>query len=371
LSILSDENAALCSQALSSSLAFESSAQDKVSHDKELIYKLQCEVQEKSMQLVLLQQSFEQQLKSAKEIVDQRNCQLQLIRESSERADQRPPWFSRLPSHSTRIHSALGTLKGQVLSLRQSYNDEVQALWMSVGRSMEAILTIAKAESARSRTQSAQLHHDISALNSRNSELENAMSKDAAVFEAAEAALIFERVRWEAKVSELQDGVLKADAHIAALKSNIEESTSSLNAARTQLLSQKLRMAGLLSVLCTLFSPNDHVLSTLTDGLCPNMLVLRICSRICSEHNPSFSASLLSHFDFPCADAAAVTSESETKLHHLTVPPTVTLSLQLLYNGIQEAIRSKTQSASEVEARLLASNTAVSNLEVMFSYGLK
>jgi hypothetical protein len=31
------------------------------------------------MQLVLLQQSFEQQLKSAKEIVDQRNCQLQLI----------------------------------------------------------------------------------------------------------------------------------------------------------------------------------------------------------------------------------------------------------------------------------------------------
>jgi hypothetical protein len=139
-----------------------------------------------------------------------------------------------------------------------------------------------------------------------------------------------------------------------------------------QLLAQQLRMAGLLGTLCPLFSPNDHVLSTMTDGLCPNIFVLRMCCRICSQHNPEFSAALLSHFDFVPSDSVGVSSanqatefhESALKLHQACVSPTITFSLQLLYSGIQEAIRSKSQATSDIQACLLASNSATSTLEV-------
>jgi len=47
------------------------------------------------------------------------------------------------------------------------------------------------------------------------------------------------------------------------------------------------------------------------------------------------------------------------------VSPTITFSLQLLYSGIQEAIRSKSQATSDAQASLLA-NAATSNLEVSF-----
>jgi hypothetical protein len=130
-------------------------------------------------------------------------------------------------------------------------------------------------------------------------------------------------------------------------------------------------MAGVLATFCPIFLPNDHVLSTLTDGLCPNTFVLRMCCRICSEHNPEFSAALLSHFDFvpsesmsSSANQASEFHECSLKLRQASVTPTITLSLQLLYSGIREAIRTKSQPPSDFEARLLASAAATSNLEV-------
>jgi hypothetical protein len=358
---------------LSMSLAGESASQDEKSENMDLVLKTQIQLQEKSMQFAAERQAFEHRLKTAQETIDQQNIELEQIRNFSVMSSDTIVVSSRLPSHAARLGSALGTLKGQVVSLRQSYNDEIQALWVSVGKSMEAILSIAKAESTRNRTQITQLQHDATILSSRNSELESAMSKDAAVYEAAEAALIFERVRWENSVFELQDCLNKAESSVFSLNSSIDELKESLKAVNAHLLSQQLRMAGLLGTLCPLFSPNDHVLNTMTDGLCPNIFVLRMCCRICSQHNPEFSAALLSHFDFVPSDSVGVSSanqatefhESALKLHQACVSPTITFSLQLLYSGIQEAIRSKSQATSDTQASLLA-NAATLNLEVSF-----
>ena len=358
---------------LSMSLAGESASQDEKSENMDLVLKTRSQLQEKSMQFAAERQAFEHRLKTAQETIDQQNIELQQIRNFSVMTSDTIVVSSLLPSHAARLGSALGTLKGQVVSLRQSYNDEIQALWVSVGKSMEAILSIAKAESTRNRTQITQLQHDATILSSRNSELESAMSKDAAVYEAAEAALIFERVRWENRVFELQDCLKKAESSVFSLNSSIDELKESLKAVNAQLLAQQLRMAGLLGTLCPLFSPNDHVLNTMTDGLCPNIFVLRMCCRICSQHNPEFSAAILSHFDFVPSDSVGVSSanqatefhESALKLHQACVSPTITFSLQLLYSGIQEAIRSKSQATSDTQASLLA-NSATSNLEVSF-----
>jgi hypothetical protein len=357
------------------SLASDSASQ--VEHeqpeDKDLLQKLRDQVQEKSMQIAALQQTYEHRLKSAQETIDRQNCELQSIRELSVRSHETISFASLLPSHASRLGSALGTLKGQVISLRQSYHDEIQALWVSVGKSMEAILSIANAESARSRTQISQLHHDIAVTNNRNSELEGAMSKDAAVYEAAEAALIFERVRWETKIYELQDCLRKAENDLSTLNFTNQELTESLSAVNKQLLTQRLRTAGVLATFCPLFQPNDHVLSTMTDGLCPNIFVLQMCSRICSEHNPDFSAALLSHFDFVTSDSTGTTAIQASEFHecavklrqaNVDVTPAVTLSLHILYSGILQAILLKSQSTSDFEAQLQASNLAATNSEV-------
>jgi len=356
---------------LSMSLAGESESQDSKSEDKDLLRQIQMQLQEKSMQLAVQQQTHDHELKSAQETIDQQKAELQRVRDSSIQKADTDVSFSVVPAHAARLGRALGTLKAQMISLRQSYNDEIQALWVSVGKSMEAILSIAKAESARNRTQIAQLQHDISVLSGRNSELENAMSKDAAVYEAAEAALIFERVRWDTRHIELQDALVKAENGILSLNASVSGLKESLKVANEQLLAHQLRMAGLLSTLCPLFLPNDHVLSTMTDGLCPNVFVLRMCSRICSEHNPEFSAALLSHFDFVPSDSMGASAnqasefhECAMKLRQASVAPTITLSLQLLYGGIREALRSKPQTTSDTEARLLASTSVTSNLEV-------
>jgi hypothetical protein len=357
---------------LSISLAGESASQDEKSEYLDLVQKSRSELQEKIMQFAAERQAFEHRLKTAQQTIDQQHIELQQIRNSSVLPTSTILVSSFLPSRAARLGSTLGTLKGQVISLRQSYNDEIQALWVSVGKSMEAILSIAKAESTRNRTQITQLHHDATILSSRNSELESAMSKDAVVYEAAEAALVFERVRWENRVFELQDCLNKAENSVFSLNFSIDELKESLKAVNAQLLAQQLRMAGLLGTLCPLFSPNDHVLSTMTDGLCPNIFVLRMCCRICSQHNPEFSAALLSHFDFLPPDSVGGSSanqasefhESALKLHQARVGPTITFSLQLLYNSIQEAIRSKSQATSDIHARLLASNSATFTLEV-------
>ncbi len=356
---------------LSLSFAGESTCQDEKLKDKDLIHKFHEQIQEKSMQLAVAQQAYEHRLKSAQETIDQQNCELQRFRKLSVQSNETISVASLLPVHASRLGGALGTLKGQIISLRQSYNDEIQALWVSVGKSMEAILSIANAESSRSKTQITQLNHDIATIKTRNSELEGAISKDAAVYEAAEAALIFERVRWETKIFELQDCLRNAENDILTLNVTVQELKDSLNTVNKQLLEQRLRTAGILATLCPLFRPNDHVLSTMTDGLCPNLFVLQICSRICSEHSPEFSAALLSHFDFSKSDSGAAISvqasafhDSAAKLRQATVTPTITLSLQLLYSGIQQAILSKSPSTSDLEARLQVSNSAAANSEV-------
>ena len=371
LSSLSEENSSLRSQLLSMSLAGECASQHEISEDKLLIQQVQNQVQEKSMQLAVLQQLHEHRLKSAQEIIDQQNTELQRIRDFNVVSAETIALPSQLPAHAARLSGALGTLKGQLISLRQAYNDEIQAMWLTVGKSMEAILSIAKAESARNRTQMSQLQHDNTVLGSRNCELESAMSRDAAVYEAAEAALIFERVRWETKTSELQNSLDRAENFISSLSSSVNGLKESLQTANTRLIAQQLRMAGVLATFCPIFLPNDHVLSTLTDGLCPNTFVLRMCSRICSEHNPEFSAALLSHFDFvpsesmsSSANQASEFHECSLKLRQASVAPTITLSLQLLYSGVREAIRTKSQPPPDFEARLLASAAATSNLEV-------
>jgi hypothetical protein len=372
LSTLNEENSYLRSQMLSLSLASESTCQHEELENKDMVHKLQEEVKEKSIQLAVAQQAYEHRLKSAQETIDQQNCELQRIRKLSVRSDDMISVASLLPSHSSRLGSALGTLKGQVIALRQSFNDEIQALWMSVGKSMEAILSIANSESARNKAQITQLHHDIAVMNTHNSELEGAMSKDAAVYEAAEAALIFERVRWETKIFELQDCLRNAENDISTLNATIQELKDSLNIVNQQLSAQRLRTAGILATLCPLFQPNDHVLSTMTDGLCPNIFALRLCSRICSEHNPEFSAALLSHFDWITSDSEGSTAiqasafqDSAVKLRQATVAPTITLSLQLLYNSIQEAIISKSRSTSDFQARLQNFNLTPTNSEVI------
>jgi hypothetical protein len=199
------------------------------------------------------------------------------------------------------------------------------------------------------------------------------MSKDAAVYEAAEAALIFERVRWETKIYELQDCLRKAENDLSTLNFTNQELTESLNAVNKQLLTQRLRAAGILATLCPLFQPNDHVLSTMTDGLCPNIFVLQMCSRICSEHNPEFSSALLSHFDFVTSDSTGTTALQASEFHecavklrqaNVSVTPAVTLSLHILYSGILQAILSKSQSTSDFEAQLQATNLAATNSEV-------
>jgi len=369
---LSEENSSLRSQMLSNSLVSESSNDEKA-QERQLMLKFQNQIQEKEMQLAILQQAYEHKLKAAQQIVDQQNAELQRIQVLNARSDETVSFASLLPSHAARLGSALGTLKGQVRSLRQSYNDEIQALWVSVGKSMEAILSIAKAESTRNRTQIVQLHQNIASLSSRNSELESAMSKDAAVYEASEAALIFERVRWETRVFDLQDSLVKAENGISSTNSTVEQLKESLNAVSMQLLGQQLRMAGLLATLYPLCLPNDHVLSTLTDGLCPNVFVLRMCSKICSQHSPEFAAALVSHFDFVPSDSAVASTnqasefhESALKLRHVTVTSATTLSLQLIHAGIREAIRSKSQSTPDIEAQLLASKAATSICEVSF-----
>ncbi len=369
LSSLSEENSSLRSHMLS--MSSESTSQEEISEEKDHVRQIQNQVQEKSMQLAVLQQAHELQLKSAQDTIDQQNAELQRIRDSSVRSTETFVSASHLPVFAARLSGVLGSLKGQVISLRNSYNDEIQALWVCMGKSMEAILSIANAESARSSIQIIQLQHDITTLCSRNSELESAMSKDAAVYEAAEAALIFERVRWETKTLELRDSLDKAENGVSSLNSSVSSLKESLKSVNTALLAQQLRMAGVLSTFCPLFLPNDHVLSTLTDGLCPNIFVLRMCCRICSEHNPEFSAALLSNFDFAPSDSSSASAnqasefhESLLKLREASVGPTITLSLQLLNSGIQEAIRSKSLLTSDFEARLQSSAAAASNLEV-------
>jgi predicted nucleic acid-binding Zn-ribbon protein len=371
LSSLSEENSSLRSHMLSMSLASESAFQDEISEEKDHVQQIQNQVQEKSMQLAVLQQAHELQLKSAQDTIDQQNAELQRIRDLSVRSTDTLISASHLPVLAARFRGMLGSLKGQVISLRNSYNDEIQALWVCMGKSMEAILSIANAESSRSRTQIIQLQHDITTLGSRNSELESAMSKDAAVYEAAEAALIFERVRWETRTLELRESLEKAENSVSSLNASVNGLKESLKAVNAALLAQQLRMAGVLSTLCPLFLPNDHVLSTLTDGLCTNIFVLRMCCRICSEHNPEFSAALLTHFDFAPSDSLGASAnqasefhESSLKLRQASVGPTITLSLQLLYSGIMEAIRSKSQLTSDFEARLQSSAATTSTLQV-------
>jgi hypothetical protein len=115
----------------------------------------------------------------------------------------------------------------------------------------------------------------------------------------------------------------------------------------------------------------------MTDGLCPNIFVLQMCSRICSEHNPEFSASLLSHFEFVASDSEGTTAIQTSdfhacseKLRQAHVAPAITLSLHILYSGILQAIFSKSESTSEFEARLQASNLALTNSEVMPFFAL-
>lgn len=86
------------------SLASDSASRDdrEQPEDKGLLHKLNDQVQEKSMQLAALQQSYEHQLKSAQETIDRQNCELQSVRKMSIRSHETISFVSLLPSHSSR-----------------------------------------------------------------------------------------------------------------------------------------------------------------------------------------------------------------------------------------------------------------------------